>query len=55
MNQAEDNAQWVRDKIRERGLEDWIATRTYAFYLKRYATQYSINYLFNEIVGSLSD
>jgi hypothetical protein len=55
MQRAEDNAQWVRDKIKERGLEDWISTRTYAFYLKRYASQYAINCLFNEIVRSLSD
>jgi hypothetical protein len=51
---ADDNAQWVRDKIAEKGLTDWIAARTYAFYIKRYATQYAINAMFDDIVRTSS-
>jgi len=50
VNRAEDNAQWIADKIREHGLTEEIAALALTRYLARYATQYTINTLFNDIV-----
>lgn len=51
---AEDNAEWIRDKITEHGLTDWIAQAAHTRYLARYATQRAIDDMFYATVKELA-
>jgi hypothetical protein len=44
------NAEWVRERVRELGLEEWIAAQAHLVYLARHASRPYVNVAFQALL-----